>query len=177
MTLNNVITNITSSSPIIDLTSATTLSINTTTNRPVSFGTGTVTIPNLTITAEQTLQGNLILDKNNTATAITQYPSYDVIWRGSGWDTTVVAAVNLQQIIRTITGSGATGIVPYRTAILNNAGTEYVTFEGLNQRVGIGTTSPSVPFHVVGQCVTGDTKLRRRRKKRITTPSLEVPPS
>ena len=82
-------------------------------------------------------------------------------------DTTVVAAVNLQQIIRTITGSGATGIVPYRTAILNNAGTEYVTFEGLNQRVGIRTTSPSVPFHVVGQCVTGDTNFANAERKEL----------
>ena len=52
-------TNITSSTPIIDLTSATTLSINTTTNRPVSFGTGTVTIQIMQLPCRQTLQGNL----------------------------------------------------------------------------------------------------------------------
>ena len=31
---------------------------------------------------------------------------------------------------------------------------------------GIGTTTPSGVMHVVGQCVTGDTKLRRRRKRK-----------
>ncbi|MEK7680825.1 MAG: NYN domain-containing protein, partial [Patescibacteria group bacterium] len=31
--------------------------------------------------------------------------------------------------------------------------------------VGIGTTAPTSLFHVAGQCVTGDTKLRRRRRK------------
>ncbi|MFA5773710.1 MAG: tail fiber domain-containing protein, partial [Candidatus Paceibacterota bacterium] len=50
VTLNNVSTNISSLSPVIDLTTATTLSINTVTNRPVTFGTGTITIPNISAT-------------------------------------------------------------------------------------------------------------------------------
>ncbi|MBI5465974.1 MAG: hypothetical protein HY974_01645, partial [Candidatus Kerfeldbacteria bacterium] len=50
VTLNNVSTNIASSNPVIDLTSATTLSINTVTNRPVTFGSGNITIPNLYVT-------------------------------------------------------------------------------------------------------------------------------
>ncbi|MFA4917492.1 MAG: hypothetical protein WC560_12600, partial [Syntrophales bacterium] len=150
VTLNNVSTNISSTNPVIDTTSVSTLFINSVTNRPVTFGTGLVTIPNLTVTAGQTLQGNLTLDKTNTATAVTQYPSYDAIWRGSGWDTTAVAAVNLQQTLRTIAGSGASAAVPYRTAILNNGGTEYVTFDGLNQRVGIGQTAPSSKLDVNG---------------------------
>ncbi|MEK7169453.1 MAG: NYN domain-containing protein, partial [Patescibacteria group bacterium] len=32
--------------------------------------------------------------------------------------------------------------------------------------VGIGTTTPAAPLHVVGQCVTGDTKLRRKRRRK-----------
>ncbi|MBI3306129.1 tail fiber domain-containing protein [Candidatus Nomurabacteria bacterium] len=43
VTFNNVTTNIASDNPIIDLTSATTLSINTTTNRPITTGTGLFT--------------------------------------------------------------------------------------------------------------------------------------
>src|SRR3989338_1118179 len=33
--------------------------------------------------------------------------------------------------------------------------------------VGIGTNAPSYPLHVFGQCVTGDTKLRRRRRRKV----------
>jgi len=35
-----------------------------------------------------------------------------------------------------------------------------------NGNIGIGITVPSYPLHVAGQCVTADTKLRRRRRKR-----------
>ncbi|MFZ3100270.1 MAG: NYN domain-containing protein, partial [Minisyncoccales bacterium] len=44
----------------------------------------------------------------------------------------------------------------------NNELTQNLTVAG---SVGIGTTSPAGALHVVGQCVTGDTKLRRRRRK------------
>jgi uncharacterized protein (TIGR02145 family) len=44
----------------------------------------------------------------------------------------------------------------------NNELTQNLTVAG---SVGIGTTSPAGALHVMGQCVTGDTKLRRRRKK------------
>jgi hypothetical protein len=40
------------------------------------------------------------------------------------------------------------GSEPYRLGILDNAGTEFVTFDGLNQRVGIGTTLPGSLLHV-----------------------------
>ncbi|MEK7119445.1 MAG: hypothetical protein AAB889_02890, partial [Patescibacteria group bacterium] len=33
-------------------------------------------------------------------------------------------------------------------------------------QVGVGTTSPSQALHVVGQCVTGDTLLKRRRRRK-----------
>ncbi|MEK7201069.1 MAG: hypothetical protein AAB737_00335, partial [Patescibacteria group bacterium] len=43
------------------------------------------------------------------------------------------------------------------------------SIDGLNGRVGIGTTSPSQALSVLGHCVVGDTRLRirRRRKKKI----------
>ncbi|MBI5466316.1 MAG: hypothetical protein HY974_03440, partial [Candidatus Kerfeldbacteria bacterium] len=51
VTLNNVTTNISSANPVIDTTeAASTLNINTVTNRPVTFGSGNVTIPNLYVT-------------------------------------------------------------------------------------------------------------------------------
>ena len=46
----------------------------------------------------------------------------------------------------------------------NNELTQNLTVAG---SVGIGTTSPAGALHVVGQCVTGDTRLRvKRRRKR-----------
>ncbi|MBI2596715.1 hypothetical protein HYW41_01000 [Candidatus Daviesbacteria bacterium] len=40
--------------------------------------------------------------------------------------------------------------------------------------VGVGTTSPLANLHVVGQCVTGDTLLKRRRRKRRTMDDGEI---
>ncbi|MCX6751318.1 MAG: hypothetical protein NT161_00925, partial [Candidatus Nomurabacteria bacterium] len=70
VTLNNVSTNISSSSPVIDLTTATTLSVNTVTNRPVTFGTGTVTIPSLSVTNGQSSAGTFSIDSNATTQTI-----------------------------------------------------------------------------------------------------------
>ncbi|PJC40996.1 MAG: hypothetical protein CO042_00780, partial [Parcubacteria group bacterium CG_4_9_14_0_2_um_filter_41_8] len=39
--------------------------------------------------------------------------------------------------------------------------------------VGVGTAAPLYPFHVVGQCVTGDTKLRRRRRRKKTLKQVQ----
>ncbi len=63
--------NLYGSNPVIDLASASsTLEINTTTNRPVTFGTGTVTIPNLSVTNSQTGAGTFDLDSNATTETI-----------------------------------------------------------------------------------------------------------
>ncbi len=59
-TLSGTAINLTGTSPVIDLTSATTLSINTTTNRPVTFGSGLVTTNGaLTATGLITANGGL----------------------------------------------------------------------------------------------------------------------
>ena len=39
--------------------------------------------------------------------------------------------------------------------------------------MGVGTTAPSYTFHALGQCVTGDTKLRRRRRRKKENGELE----
>jgi hypothetical protein len=63
VTLNNVATNLTATDPVIDLTSASTLSINTVTNRPITFGTGLSTFTgNVNITS-----GNLNLNNGGGA--------------------------------------------------------------------------------------------------------------
>ncbi|MBI4093035.1 MAG: NYN domain-containing protein, partial [Candidatus Kerfeldbacteria bacterium] len=64
-----------------------------------------------------------------------------------------------------ITGSTTiaafSGGVPGNTLVVN-------TNEG---RVGVGTATPGYLFHVLGQCVTGDTKLRRRRRRKSQIPN------
>ncbi|MHB8871688.1 MAG: beta strand repeat-containing protein, partial [Candidatus Doudnabacteria bacterium] len=116
-----------------------------------STGTERITLgATNTITGAVNNVGNVTLIKTNTATAVTQYPSYDLIFQGSGWNTTGAAESVLTQSFRNIAGSGASGSVPYRLGVLNNGGTEYVSFDGLNQRVGIGTTTPGEKLTVTG---------------------------
>ncbi|MBI4117343.1 MAG: NYN domain-containing protein [Parcubacteria group bacterium] len=51
-------------------------------------------------------------------------------------------------------------------ALVVNANATANTLNIVGANVGVGTTAPLAPFHVLGQCVTGDTRLRRRRKKK-----------
>lgn len=91
---------------------------------------------------------NILLSKENVATSTTQHPSNDLILQGSVWDETNTAAEDRTLTFRTIAGSGADGSEPYRLGILDNAGTEFVSFDGLNQRVGIGTSTPASGLHI-----------------------------
>ncbi len=75
--------NLTGSSPIIDLTSGTTLSINTTTNRPITTGTGLTTLGgNLTVVGATTTFSNaapLLTTNTNTDLTITPNGSGNLI--------------------------------------------------------------------------------------------------
>ena len=50
--------------------------------------------------------------------------------------------------------------------VLGTNNTEWVRLTSTGN-VGIGTTTPSGVMHVVGQCVMGDTRLRRRKRRKI----------
>jgi len=91
---------------------------------------------------------NQTLNKTGTATDTTQYSSYDLILKGSGWDTNAGAEAERTISLRAIAGSGDP--VPYRLGILDNGGTEFVTFDGVNQRVGIGITNPGYNLEIKG---------------------------
>ncbi|MBU4264272.1 MAG: hypothetical protein KKC76_20670, partial [Proteobacteria bacterium] len=84
--------------------------------------------------------------------------SPDMIFRGK-YDSNATAGgiiqstrdITLRNIMDWDSGNG-----DYRLAVLDNAGAEFVTFEGDTQRVGIGTTSPQNTLNVVGDAnVTG----------------------
>ncbi|MFH1678354.1 MAG: hypothetical protein ABH914_01905, partial [Candidatus Omnitrophota bacterium] len=90
------------------------------------------------------IANSALLRKSGIADVVTQYPSRDLMFQGSGWDTTLTAEAPLISSLRLIAGSGATGSIPYRLAVLDNAGAEFVSFDALNQRVGIGITDPGL---------------------------------
>ncbi|MDX1766242.1 MAG: hypothetical protein R3313_04795, partial [Candidatus Saccharimonadales bacterium] len=101
-------------------------------------GAGDFTIQdNGTDALSVTDDGNLRLLEDGTATAGTQYNSNELFFTGSAWDTTNTQAEDRSVSIKVITGSGADGSEPYRLAFFDNGGTEFVAFDGLNQRVDI----------------------------------------
>jgi len=86
--------------------------------------------------------------KSGTADVSTQYPSYDLDFKGSGWNTTSSAEQVLKGTLRLIAGSGATGAIPHRLSILDDTGAEVVTFDLLNKRIGINNNNPSFPLDI-----------------------------
>ena len=78
----------------------------------------------------------------NGVTTLMSGDNADLLWSP--------AQINSGYLFRTYSG----------TALVNALGIDK------NGNVGIGTTSPSSKLHVVGQCVTGDTLLSIRRRKR-----------
>ncbi|MBI2017785.1 DUF3800 domain-containing protein [Candidatus Daviesbacteria bacterium] len=91
-------------------------------------------------------------------------------WNGAGF----MGAVNIGVGATFPSGSPVFSVTSANsTAALGSA----FTVMG-NGNVGVGTTSPIGALHVVGQCVTGDTKLRRRKRKKngeLTDEWEEVP--
>jgi hypothetical protein len=134
VTLNNVTTNISSSSPVIDLTTATTLSINTTTNRPVTFGTGTVTVPNLSVTNGQSSAGTFSIDSNATTQTIFSVTG-NSITSGTAIAKTITANAGNGQLSKgeiltltdsTTAGGGFTGIGITVTGAGTGSGAKYL---------------------------------------------------
>src|SRR3989338_5838205 len=77
------------------------------------------------------------------------------------------AATTTDLYLQTTTGIGTTG-ADMHFLVGSNGATEAMTI--LNSGyVGVGATNPLAKLHIEGQCVTGDTKLRRRRRKLKTT--------
>ncbi|MFA5772897.1 MAG: NYN domain-containing protein, partial [Thermoplasmata archaeon] len=129
------------------LTANGTLTVGANQNFVMTSGTGTFTqtytgtVDANTVTSSATGANNKALNVSNTGAVVgTGYAGYF-----------------------SKTGAATTNIGLYATA--TGATNNYAAiFE--NGNVGIGIINPTVTLHVVGQCVTGDTKLRRRRKKK-----------
>ncbi|MEK7532695.1 MAG: hypothetical protein AAB579_03805, partial [Patescibacteria group bacterium] len=67
-------------------------------------------------------------------------------------------------LLSTVTAGSEAGDLAFYTRTGGASLQERVRITSLGN-LGIGTVSPIQALHVVGQCVTGDTRLRRRRRK------------
>ncbi|MCX6751319.1 MAG: hypothetical protein NT161_00930 [Candidatus Nomurabacteria bacterium] len=99
----NVSTNISSTNPVIDVTSASTLFINSVTNRPVSFGTGLVTANNFGSSSVAITGGTIVGTTINNSTIGVTTP-------GSATFTTITSSGN--STLATGTGTTNTVLVP-----------------------------------------------------------------
>ncbi len=120
--------------PVIDLTSASTLNINTTTNRPVTFGTGTVTIPNLVVTNSQGNNGTMTIDSDVTTATIFSIVG-DELTSGTGIAETITANAGNGQITKghtisvtddTVGGGGYTGLAVSVSGSGTGSGNKYL---------------------------------------------------
>ncbi|MBI2620950.1 hypothetical protein HYW61_01860, partial [candidate division WWE3 bacterium] len=113
-----------------------------------------------------TTTGNIVPNTDNT---------YDLGTTSLRWKTLHVGPASL--VVHndaTDTLKATLGFTGNRASLLTNATTAFWLATGTNQgifqdtsgNVGVGTTSPSANLHVIGQCVTGDTLLKRRRRKK-----------
>ena len=102
----------------------------------------------------------------NTTTVATLANASNVYINGAPKSTsnlTITSSTALTIIGGTVSSTtNAYGL--FATAPIGAANNYSGVFTGGN--FGVGTTTPSGVMHVVGQCVTGDTKLRRRRRRR-----------
>ena len=97
---------------------------------------------------------------------------------GQGWlnsdGTTLTSSTSPTVAYFTATSTTATST--FSTGGLA-VGTNQFVVQQNSGNVGIGTTSPSQLFSVAGHCVTGDTRLRRRRKKKMENANMTKSPS
>jgi len=75
-----------------------------------------------------------------------------------------IVSDEVNEMTKDFTISGTGNVLFSTTGAITQTGTGIVSFAG---NVGIGTTTPSGALHVAGgQCVTGDTRLRARRRRK-----------
>ena len=193
-TLASTLISLTGASPVLNNTSGT-LYINTTNNNPVTFGTGNVTIPNLVASSVSTGNILPLLDDTYDIgssalryrdlylgpTSLHVYSNASETttardWKLSIQETNGASEGNLRIMEGTneylsVDTSGKVGIgnvaPSYKLDVNGDMQTTGGTYLATNSgNVGIGTTNPTHKFEVNGQCVTGDTKLVERGKKK-----------
>ena len=145
--------NLSGTNPLIDGTNASgTLSINTTTNRPVTFGSGVVTIPNLNASVVGTITKANNLTGGNSTTLLGSLPYQ------SDTDTSTLLAPNTTTTknFLSMTGTGTNGAVPaWSTVTATDVGLGNVT----NESKATMFTSPTFTGTVAGFTMGGNIAL------------------
>ncbi len=141
--------------PILDLSTASTLNINTTNNRPVTFGTGTVTIPNLIVTNSQGNNGTMTIDSAATTQTIFTVNG-STLTSGTGITENITANAGNGQITTghniaitddTVAGGGYTGLQISSTGSGVGAGNKYLLDinPGVNKEIVFDSTGALRP--------------------------------
>ncbi|MBW3538600.1 DUF2190 family protein, partial [Candidatus Parcubacteria bacterium] len=130
-------------------------------NGNVGIGTGG---PSQKLTVQS---GNILNTANSTTlTNGGALNSGDLILQGyydSDATTAVVASARNMSLRSVISAAGSERLV-----VLSNAGIELASFDGANQRVGIGTSSPGARLHVVGANATGTSGANAAQTLQVT---------